>query len=155
MQSAILQICALFHSFPADLLLGCFPVIPMLRYLSARLTVTILLVRTVGAIYLVIAHPGLRDALARAALEFRFVARYRSFFSIQYFRLTTFYRIGSVQLGRLEFHVLRMLMNIIRKDKLRCIYTLVCIEISIFFANVIDKMLVSETSNIRRKASVF
>lgn len=39
---------------------------------------TILLVQTVGAIYLMIAHPGLRDALARAALELRFTARCRS-----------------------------------------------------------------------------
>jgi hypothetical protein len=45
---------------------------------SASVVVTILLVQTAGAIYLVITHPALRDAFARTALEFRFVARLRS-----------------------------------------------------------------------------
>lgn len=46
---------------------------------------TILLVQTIGAICLVIAQPGLRDALARIALELRFAAWYRSFFRFNIF----------------------------------------------------------------------
>lgn len=61
-------------------LLGCFPVTPTLKHLSAQLTVTVVLVQAVGAICLSIAQPRLRNALNRTAFKLCFSARCWSFF---------------------------------------------------------------------------